>query len=103
MGLHTVLYTAQRAANQFAMKGPEHVADVVIYYQIRNLIELGRFAIDDDECRAIAFGHERKTRRRPHHQRRADGEKQIALLGVIARLAASQQPASTARTTRWRF
>ena len=36
--------------------------------QIGEFIELGRLAIDDDERRAVALGHQRKPRRRPHHQ-----------------------------------
>ena len=34
-------------------------------------------------ARAVALGHQRKSRRRPHHQRRADGEKQIAIAGQL--------------------
>ena len=50
-----------------------------MHHQIRDFVEFGRLAIDDDESRAIALGHQRKSRRRPYHQRRADDEKQVAL------------------------
>jgi hypothetical protein len=35
----------------------ERIADVVPYDQIGEIIELGRFAIDDHESRAVPFGH----------------------------------------------
>ena len=46
--------------------------------EIGDVVELGRLAIDDDEPRAVALGHQRKAGRRPDHQRRADGEEEIA-------------------------
>src|ERR1019366_4408887 len=46
-------------------EGSEHVADVMVHDQIRNLIELGRLAVDDDEGGAVALGHEPKSRPRP--------------------------------------
>ena len=82
----TQLY-AQRSeqANQWAMKGLERVADVIAHDQIGNIVEFRRLAIDDDERCAVSLGHQRETRRRPHHQRRADGEKQITSFWSIPR------------------
>ena len=62
-------------------EGVEGVADVVANDQIGEIIKLGGLTIDDDKRRAIALGHKRKTCGRPHHQRRADREKQVATLG----------------------
>ena len=45
--------------------------------EIGEIVEFGRLAIDDDELRAVALRHQRKSRRRPHHQRRADREIEI--------------------------
>ena len=60
-------------------EGGERVADVETDDEIGEFVELGRLAVDDDEGRAIALGHRRKTGRRPHDKRRADHEKQIAV------------------------
>ena len=46
--------------------------------KIGDVVELCRLAVDDDERGAVALGHQRESGRRPHHQRRADGEKQVA-------------------------
>src|SRR6476646_7520538 len=59
----------------------ERFADVVPYDQIGEIIELGRFAIDDHESRAVPFGHQRKTGRRPHDQRRTNCQKKVAAPG----------------------
>ena len=56
----------------------EHGPDVLAHDKIGDIIELGRLTIDDGEPRAIAFRHQGKTCRRPDHERRADGQEQIA-------------------------
>src|ERR1700761_8822738 len=55
-----------------AHEWPERVADVMPDDEIGHLVLLGGFVIDNNELRARAFCHQRKTRRRPDHQRRAD-------------------------------
>ena len=49
--------------------------------QIGEVIELGRFAIDDHESRAVPFSHQRETRRRPHDQRGTNCQKKVAASG----------------------
>jgi hypothetical protein len=62
-------------------EGSERIADVVTYHQIGEIVEIGRLTIDDDERRAGALRRQRKPRRRPHDQLRADSEKKAAIPG----------------------
>ena len=50
---------------------------LVNHDQIGDFVELGGFAIDDNESRTAAFGHKWETGRRPYHQRGPNGEKQV--------------------------
>src|SRR5271156_4415941 len=50
----------------------EHRANVLTHNEIGNGVKLGRFAIDDDETRAMTFGQQRKSRGRPNNKRRTD-------------------------------
>src|SRR5215469_15082162 len=60
-------------------KWGERVTDVVADDEVGDVVELGRFAIENDQSCAIALGHQGESRRRPYHQRGTDREKQIAL------------------------
>src|SRR5262245_15506169 len=42
-------------------EGFEHRADVVTHDEVRDVVEVGRLAIDDDEPRAVALCHHRKS------------------------------------------
>ena len=50
-------------------------------HEIGDFVELRLVPVDDDEARSVAFGGQRKARRRPNHQRRTDRQEEIALLG----------------------
>ena len=65
-------------------EGSEHVADVFAYHQVGEIVEVGRVAIDDDESRAGALRRQRKSRRRPYDERRADSEEKAAIPGERA-------------------
>src|SRR3954452_19804783 len=54
--------------------------DVVVDHQVGEVVLLGRLVIDDHEPGAAVFGQHRKACGRPDHQRRSDGEKQVAML-----------------------
>src|SRR5580692_6859217 len=60
-------------------EGLQHRADVLTHHEVGNIVELGRFAIDDCELRAVALRHQWKAGRRPDQERRADRQKQIAM------------------------
>src|ERR1700739_809251 len=53
-------------------------ADVLTHDEIGRGVEIGWLAIDDDETRAVALGHQRKAGCRPNLQRRTDRQEQIA-------------------------
>src|ERR1700677_2774042 len=66
-----------------AYERPERLADVVADDQIGNIILFGGLVVDDDQSRAAVLGHQRKSRRGPDHQRRADRKEQIAMPGKL--------------------
>src|SRR5262249_48615380 len=59
-------------------EGRQRRSDVLAHHQVGDVVEFGRFAVDDAKPRPVAFGHERESRGRPYDQRRADGEKEVA-------------------------
>ena len=56
----------------------QHVADVMVHDQVGDVLELGRIAVDDDEARAVAFGHQRETGGRPDDQLGTNRDEKIA-------------------------
>src|SRR5215467_10561595 len=62
-------------------KWRQNLTNIVANDEISDLVELGGLAIENDQTRPIAFGHQWEPGGWPHHQRRADGEKEITRHG----------------------
>ena len=56
----------------------ERLSDVLADDKVGDFIEIGRLTVDDNETCAISSRVKRKSRGRPDHKRRADGNKEIA-------------------------
>jgi hypothetical protein len=61
----------------------EHGADISANHEIGDIIEIGRFAIDDRQSRAVSFGEQGESGCRPNDERRSDCEKKITVKGQL--------------------
>ena len=68
-------------------EGTQGFPDVMADHEVGDIILIGRLAIDDHELCAAILCHQGKTGGRPHHQRRADRQKQVAMLRELEALA----------------
>src|ERR1700730_476335 len=57
-----------RHAESVDDEGRKHGSDVLVYDNVGNLIEFGRFAIDNHQTSAVSFGEQGESGGRPHHQ-----------------------------------
>src|ERR1700674_1210346 len=63
----------------------EHRTDIAADHQIRHVVKIGCFAVNDDELGAVALGRQREAGRRPYDEGGADGEEEVARRGEVAR------------------
>ena len=63
----------------------EDGADVFAHHEIGDLVEIGRFAIDDDQFRAVLFGYQTESGRGPDHERCAYRDEKVARQRELAR------------------
>ena len=61
----------------------EHGADGLMNDSVGDLIERSRLGVDDDHAGARRLGDRHKTGHRIHLKTRADGEKQIGVMGRL--------------------